>query len=139
MTNEFKQRLIEQILGEHDSPLPHYLGISAADIREGYAKLTFKVRENSLNGYHIVHGGALMTLADCAMGMACFTYQKKVVTIDANISYLKSSPLGTELECTAKVLHNGNRTMVAACDITNADGTLQTQARGTFFVVGTFT
>lgn len=138
MTEEFRQRLCEHILGEHASPLPYYLGINMVDLEDGAAELSLKVQKNAMNAYNITHGGALMTLADCAMGAACFTYRKQVVTLDVNINYLKSTPLGAELRCVAKVLHNGAQTMVTTCDIIDEAGNLQAQARATFFVVGKF-
>lgn len=139
MTEEFKANLIERILGEEQAPLPYYLGMKAESIEEGKAVLSLKADPQTLNGSHIVHGGAMMTLVDCAMGMACFTYGKRVVTLDANINYLKAAPEGGDVFCYAEVLHNGRVTMVATCDIKNAAGKLLAQARGTFFVLGEFT
>jgi len=138
MNEEFKARLTEHILGEYTSPLPYYLGVSMVDLEDGRATLALTASRATLNGYKILHGGALMTLADCAMGAACFTYHKQVVTIDANISYLKPSPMGTRLTCAAVVRHNGKRTMVVDCDIKDAQGTLRATAHGTFFVIGEF-
>ena len=138
MTEELKAHIIDRILSKEHAPLPYYLGMKAESIEDGKAVLSIKAEPQTLNGGNIVHGGAMMTLVDCAMGVACFSCGKRVVTLDANINYLKAAPENSDVFCHAEVLHNGRTTMVAACDIKNADGKLLAQARGTFFVLGEF-
>lgn len=46
------------------------LGIEIEERGEGRAKLLFRAKEEHLNDTGIVHGGAIATLADGAMGSA---------------------------------------------------------------------
>lgn len=109
------------------------------DIREGETKLSMPVIEEIHgNLYGRVHGGALASLVDTTMGLACSTLGKKVVTLDLNINYIYSADFGERVTATAKVVHNGKTTMVVEAEQRDSTGRLMTKARGTFFVVGQF-
>lgn len=96
------------------------------------------VREVHGNLYGVVHGGALASLADTAMGVACASTGKRVVTLDLNINYIASAGDGEKVKATAKVIHDGKSTMVVECEMTDTTGRMLAKARGTFFVIGQF-
>ncbi|WP_371371794.1 PaaI family thioesterase [Sporomusa aerivorans] len=103
------------------------------------AKLSMPVlADMHTNLYQTAHGGALASLADTAMGMACATTGKKVVTLDMNLNYIRAAECPAALTAVGTVIHDGSRTMVAEADIVDSDGNLIVKARGTFFVTGTF-
>jgi len=91
------------------------------------------------NLYGIAHGGALASLADSAMGMACATLGKRVMTLDMNINFIRGAkPLGNGVTCVGEVLHNGRQTMVTEAKIYDDDKQLLSVARATFIVIGQF-
>ena len=134
LTEEFKEKVRSHIIEQ--SPAVKNLGIVMDFCGEDRVVLGLPIDKKTTNGYEICHGGSYMMLADSAMGAICFALNKKVVTLEANISYLKSAPIGTRLRAVASALHNGSRTLSCTCDIFDDDNHLCAQARGTFFVVG---
>lgn len=77
-----------------------------------------------------------MSLGDMAMGAACLSLGKKVVTLDFNINILKSIDEDDIATVKGTVIHNGKSTMVAECEVFNNENRLCAKVRGTFFVIG---
>ena len=96
------------------------------------------VKETHTNLHGIAHGGTLASLADTAMGVVCATFDKKVVTLNMNINYLKPAPAEESVRAVARTVHNGQSTVVAEAELLNRDGILLAKTSGTFFVVGNF-
>jgi acyl-CoA thioesterase len=70
-------------------------GITVEEASSGYARVRMVIREDHLNGYGSVHGGALFTLADYAFAAACNSHEHLSVGINMNISCLKAVSEGT--------------------------------------------
>ena len=103
--------------------------------REGEIELSMPIQaEIHTNLYGVAHGGSLASLADTAMGIACATFGKRVVTLEMNINFLRGVPIQPAI----RVIHNGSRTIVTECDIYDEENQLMAKARGTFFVIGRF-
>jgi acyl-CoA thioesterase len=90
------------------------------------------------NLYGAVHGGALASLADTAMGIACATVGKRVVTLEFNMNYIRSAIVQPAIEAIGVVIHNGSSTMVTECEILDQENALLAKARATFFIIGQF-
>ena len=120
------------------NPYVNLLGMHITKLEEGQAVLSMSVTPNHTNLYNMVHGGALASLADTAMGIACATTGKKIVTLEMNMNFIKGAPPQSALTAIGKVVHNGKSTLVAECDIVDLHHVLIAKARGTFFVTGTF-
>jgi acyl-CoA thioesterase len=88
-----------------------FLKINLSNLEEGYAELEMTVEEEHLNLIKIVHGGILASIADIAMGIACISCKKKVVTTEMNISYVRSVGVNSKLIAKASVDNNGNNLM----------------------------
>ena len=73
------------------------LGIAIDDVREGYARLSMRIRETMLNGYAITHGGFVFTLADTAFAYACNSRDEATVALQCSISFLAPSREGDTL------------------------------------------
>lgn len=115
------------------------LEMSIVEMGEGEAVLTMPVDPaKHTNLYHALHGGALASLADTVMGVACATLGNRVVTIDMNINFIKSAGKGDTVCATAKVIHAGRQTMVVESEMRDGGGSLLGKARGTFMVIGRF-
>jgi len=89
------------------------------------------------NAHENAHGGALLSLADTAMGAGCAFFNKKVVTLNLQMTYFAPAVLGTEIYAKSTVLHNGNRTIGLEADIRErGSDKLIAKATGSFFVIG---
>lgn len=72
-----------------------YNGIELLEISEGKAKAKMVIQPHHLNGFNIVHGGAIFTLADFAFGAASNSHGTMAVSINASISFVKPARKGT--------------------------------------------
>ncbi len=141
MKEEKEITLSEAIRTFYDkNPFVQYLDMQIDYIADGKTRLMMMVdEEKHVNFYGVAHGGALASLADTAMGSACLSVGKKVVTIEMNFNCIKPAPAGERIVAEANILHNGNKTIVAEAEIRGEDGSLIVKARGSFFVIGQLT
>lgn len=122
-----------------ENPYINLLGISIRSVEEGKAELCMPVTAGKhTNLYNIAHGGALASLADSAMGIACATTGKKVVTLEMNMNFIKGASPQEAIIAIGQVIHNGKNTIIAEGDIVDSKKQLLAKARGTFFVTGEF-
>lgn len=99
------------------------LGIEIDERADGRAKLLFRANEEHLNDGGIVHGGAIATLADCAMGSALastLAEGEQPVTVEAKINYLEPGERGT-LVAEARVRRKGKRFTVLEAEVTQQE------------------
>ena len=75
---------------------------------------------------------------DTAMGIACFTCDKGVVTLGMNMSFIRPVCEG-RIRAVGEVIHAGKHTMVCEGRVFDENGTLCLKSDGTFFVVRDFT
>ena len=121
------------------NPYVKLLEMQIVSIAEGHVQLNMPVKaDKHANLYGAAHGGALASLADTVMGVACASCGKRVVTIEMNINYIKGVAAGTTVLADAKVIHNGRQTIVVEADICDSQGKLAAKSRGTFCVIGRF-
>ena len=115
------------------------LDMRLTHIEPGIAELTMPVDPaKHTNLYSMAHGGALVSVADTAMGVACASLERRVATLDLNMNFIKPALSGTQVRAVGRVIHNGRQTMVVECDVLGANDGVLVKARGTFFVVGQF-
>ncbi len=105
------------------------------NIEVGKIELKMHVSAEHSNVIGRVHGGVFASFADMAMGVACWTHQKKAITSDMNLTFIRNVPVDQEILATAIVISNGRRLMRTRCDIKSSDGKLLVSATGTFFVL----
>lgn len=99
------------------------LGIEIEERADGRAKLLFQANEEHLNDGGIVHGGAIATLADCAMGSALastLAEGEQPLTVEAKINYLEPGEPGT-LVAEARVRRKGKRFTVLEVEVSQQD------------------
>lgn len=121
------------------NPFVRHLKMGIDSIEDGKTRLVMQIDANThVNFYGFAHGGAIASIADTAMGSACLSIGKKVVTIEMNFNCIKPALAGQTIIAEANILHNGNKTIVAEAEVRSEDGSLISKARGTFFVIGTF-
>ena len=134
------QWLEEDLVTIYDeNPYIKLLDITIGHAQEGKVELCMPVVAGKhTNLYNNAHGGALASLADSAMGIACATTGKKVVTLEMNMKFIKGASPQSTIRAIGKVIHNGKSTMVAESEIVDSQNQLLAKTRGTFFVIGMF-
>ncbi len=115
------------------------LGIHIEKAYQGHAVQTMKVElDKHTNLYANIHGGAIMSLGDSCMGVACASLGKKVVTLDMNINFISNVHAPAEVTAEANVIHNGKSTIVMSAKIFDAEGKVLSMMRSTYYVIGLF-
>lgn len=117
-----------------------HLGIEIDERGDGRAKLLFRANEEHLNDGGIVHGGAIATLADCAMGSALASTLadgEQPVTVEAKVNYLEPGERGT-IVAEARVRRKGKRFTVLEAEVSQAEsGEHIAYATATFTILQT--
>ena len=66
-------------------------GIEILEAREGYSRISMRLRADMLNGHGIAHGGMIFALADTAFAYACNSRNVRTVAAQASISFLEAA------------------------------------------------
>lgn len=117
MNDKLAQEVVAHMM-QHDA-FSQWLGIEVLEIKEGCSKIKMTVREDMVNGFHVVHGGIAFSLADSAFAFACNNRNNLSMALDTTISFMKKVTPGDELTAEAKEIHNGKSTGVYLVHITN--------------------
>lgn len=95
------------------------LDIEILEKGDGSARLAMKAGPRHLNDGGIVHGGAIATLVDCAMGSALASKlggDEAPLTVEAKVNYLEPGREGT-LVARGKVRRRGKRFTVLEAEV----------------------
>ena len=112
------------------------LGCRLVRLEDGVAHVALPLEPHLRNRGNVMHGGAIFSLVDITMGLACSSshgFDQQSVTIECKINYVRSVSDG-EVLCIAKVLHAGRRTLVVEAEVVQGDK-LVAKAQGTFAVI----
>lgn len=74
-----------------------HLGIELIACGDDRAVTRMSVRDDMVNGYGVLHGGVLFTLADTAFAVACNQVAPPSVAAAAEIVFVASAVVGDEL------------------------------------------
>jgi acyl-CoA thioesterase len=132
--DDLHNRAIKHML--HHDKFSEWLGINLIDAREGYCKIKMKIREEMVNGFHVMHGGIVFSLGDSAFAFACNTHNNLSLALECSISFLKQVNVGDELTAEAKEIHNGRSTGVYSIAVTNQHNQQVALFKGTCFRTG---
>ncbi len=67
-----------------------HVGIELLSVDKGSARAQMRVQDHHLNMAHVVHGGAIFTLADYVFAVASNSHGTLALAVQANINYLKA-------------------------------------------------
>jgi uncharacterized protein (TIGR00369 family) len=116
-------------------PLAHLLGIRLVDARPDEVTLRLEFSERLCTTGGVLHGGALMSLADTAGALCAFLNLPPgagTSTIESKTNFFRAIPEG-HVDGVARPLHIGRSTIVVQTELNDASGrrvaiTTQTQA-----------
>jgi uncharacterized protein (TIGR00369 family) len=111
------------------------LGLDVEHLDEGGARVCLTADERHLNPGGTVHGGAIATLCDTAMGAAVMAGAdgERPVTVEMKVSYLEAAKPGL-LTATANVRRRGSRLTILEVDV-EQEGEVVAFATATFTTV----
>lgn len=113
------------------------LGLEVDDAVDGQARVRLRAGDDHLNRAGSVHGGAIATLVDTAMGAAVASTTddgERPVTIEIKVNYLEPGQAGMLL-ASAQVRRRGRRVTVVEAEVTQDGGDVLALATGTFATV----
>ena len=99
-----------------------FLRIALDEIRPGYARMTFCVTEDMVNGHGMCHGGFIFTLADSAFAYSCNSHNHNAVAAGCSIEYLAPAHVGDVLTAVAEERALAGRSGIYDIDVRNQDG-----------------
>lgn len=109
------------------------LGLEIVKAEAGEALLKLSMHDGLRNLHGKLHGGALFSLIDSAMGQASHSLSDGApssVTLECKVNYIRSVSEG-DLLCRAWLLHSGRRTQVIEAEVHQGDK-LVAKAQATF-------
>ncbi len=117
-------------------PFGNLLGVRITAAAPERVTAEMKVREDLCTRPAVLHGGAMMALADTLGGCATSLNLRDgamTTTIESKTNFLAPAPVGTTVRAECVAIHRGRRTMVWQTRVTSDSGRLlaivtQTQA-----------
>jgi len=119
--NDFNAMALEQ------PPFARFLGLTVTHVSAERVTAELKVRDELNNRFGILHGGAVMALADNLGGTAATANLKEgqqTTTIESKTNFFAPVPVGDVAYAECTPLHRGRSTMVWQTRITRGDGRL---------------
>jgi len=107
-----------------------FLGMTLAELRPGFARVTMPVTAQMANGQDLCHGGLIFSLADSSFGFACNSRNQRALAASCSIEFLAPARIGDTLtaECTEQAV--AGRTGIYDARVVNQEGELIALFRG---------
>jgi acyl-CoA thioesterase len=138
MTQQLKDQLAKDVVAHmmRNDLFSQWLGITVLEVREGYSKIQMTLRDEMINGFHVVHGGIAFSLADSAFAFACNNRNNLSMALDTSINFTKQMKPGDVLTAEAKEMHNGRSTGLYLITVTKQNDEQVALFKGTCFRTG---
>lgn len=110
-----------------DPVFPGVLGIQFEEVTPERVVASMEVRPQLCNGTEILHGGALMSLADTLGAVATIANLSRgtrTTTIESKTNFLSAARVGTWVRAECTPLHRGKTTMVWQTHVKAENGKL---------------
>jgi uncharacterized protein (TIGR00369 family) len=108
-------------------PFARFLGMKIISIAPDKVVAELPMRDDLKNRFGIMHGGAIMALADNLGGTATtanLAAGQSTTTIESKTNFFAAIPVGDVARAECTPLHRGRSTMVWQTRITRGDGRL---------------
>jgi uncharacterized protein (TIGR00369 family) len=116
-----------------DSAFSKLLGMTIEKAENGESQVRMSMQDHLLNLHGRMHGGALFSLIDTALGQAShslFDGQAGSMTLECKVNYIRAVNEG-EIVCNARVLNAGRKVHVLEARVQQGDKLIAT-AQATF-------
>lgn len=115
------------LTADQQPPFAQFIGMDITEVTPKRVRAQLLVREELGNRNGVLHGGALMALADNLGGTAATANLKdgqSTTTIESKTNFFAAIPVGSVAHAECTPLHRGRTTMVWQTKVTRADGRL---------------
>ncbi len=129
--NKMPTEVLERMLSQ--DRFSRWLGIQVDEFRSGYCRLQFRITDQMLNGFDIVHGGVLFSASDSAFAFACNSHGRIAVALEATINFTAPAKSGDLLTVEASEVHLGNKISLYHIRTTNQNQDLICMFKGTAY------
>jgi uncharacterized protein (TIGR00369 family) len=116
-----------KLVADAQPPFFNLLGGKIVEVSRDRVVAELVVREELANRNGVIHGGAVMAIADNLGGTATFINMPAgagTTTIESKTNFFAAIPVGDTLRAECTPLHRGRTTMVWQTRITRGDGRL---------------
>lgn len=124
--NDDERQGVDEI-AQDQPPFARLLGIRVVSATREEVVAEIEVTPDLGNRNGVLHGGALMGLADNLGGTAAFLNLAEgegTTTVESKTNFFRAIPVGGIARATCICLHRGRKTMVWQTSITRGDGKL---------------
>jgi uncharacterized protein (TIGR00369 family) len=119
-------------------PMAQLVGLTPVMAQEGRVVFAMTPLEAHYNTMSVVHGGAIATLVDTALGCAVMSTMARGVgytTVELHLNFVRPVTVATgRIVCEAVALHSGGRLATAEAKVRDEAGTLYAHASTTCFI-----
>ncbi len=113
-----------------------HLGLELVAAGEGTATVRMRVRSEHINFWNTCHGGAIFSLADTALGLACNSYATVAALIDSHMTFSVAVKAGEVLTAHAEEVSRTRKLGVYRMAVRREDGVLVASLTGTVYRTG---
>jgi uncharacterized protein (TIGR00369 family) len=125
--------------GEHLAGFGGWLNGKLMTISDtGDIELEFEIREEMLNPMGTIHGGALASIMDEAMGMQLFVKsgeEEAFFAMNIAVDFVKNAKFGEKLLAKPEIIRIGRNTANLRCSVYNAAGEVAAHGSSNFLKV----
>jgi acyl-CoA thioesterase len=121
-------RFAKEVVG--GDPFATFLGIVVEEVRDSYARLSLKVREEVCNADGRAHGGAISALADETFAVAANSRGSLAFSLEMKINYFQATRPGDTVVAEATPLDIRKRVSLWNIDLKNLQGERIAAAQG---------
>jgi uncharacterized protein (TIGR00369 family) len=119
-------------------PMAMLVGLTPVLAEEGRVIFALTPEEIHYNTMGVVHGGAIATLVDTALGCAVMSKMPRgtgYTTVELHLNFVRPATVATgRLLCEALIVHSGSRMATAEAKVRDEAGKLYAHASTTCFV-----
>ena len=129
---------VKAVLGSDKPHFARFIGLKITHVSPERVEATLEALEDLSNRHGVLHGGAIMTIADTIGGVgtsANLPTGAGTVTIESKTNFFAAIPVGDTAKAECTPLHRGRTTMVWQTKITRNDGRLAALVTQTQLVI----
>lgn len=105
-------------------------GMQLEEAREGYAKLSARVRPEYVNAYGVAHGAFIFALADMAFAIAASSIAD-AVAVQWSLNMFRAAAPGELITAECIILHRGKSVIVVGFNVFNSEGKVVARGQAT--------
>jgi acyl-CoA thioesterase len=113
------------------------LGIRLVEVSDDAVTVAMTVTDQMTNFHGATHGGAIFSLADCALSLYANSYPEDASAIDTHMVFSAGSRSGDELTATATEVHRGRTLATYRILVRRTDGKIVGHFTGTVYINST--